>query len=135
MIEYDPNGNFLKEGTYNFVITNAVERTSKNNDPMIAIEIEIKNNDQTYMLRDFVVVVPKMLWRLKQLCKSIGIDFMKGKISDSELLGKKGDVEVVLQETEDYGPQNRISRYIEKITLDDSDDKDDSENTDDDLPF
>lgn len=132
MIEYDPNGNFLKDGHYQFVVSHAVESTTKGGDPMIKIEIEIKQNEKTHVLRDYVVIVPKMLWRLKQLCQCVGIDYNKGQISDAELIGKKGEVEVILQDDPDYGTQNRIARYVENIKLDD-----DSENIieDDDLPF
>jgi hypothetical protein len=132
-IEYDPNAGLLTQGQYDFYIRAASEKRTKNDHPMLMVAMEIYDNkNNKYEVRDYFMFVPQWMYKVRKFCESIGVNFESGKIDPEELSGKKGRAEIVQKYDEQFGAQNKVSKYLkmstEQNTVDESFE-------DDDLPF
>lgn len=67
-----PSREVLEEGTYELVIKKAEEKMSSTGKPMVVILFE-EPNTKTGIFENYVLT-PDALWKMKELCKAIGLD-------------------------------------------------------------
>jgi hypothetical protein len=112
-IEYDPMGNLLPQGDYEFYVVHASEGQTRNGKPMLKMAYEVYDSKGgKHEIRDFIVVVPSYIFKLKQLCDSVGVNFEKGSIDADQFVGLKGKLSLKQDYDEDYGAQNRVAKYL-----------------------
>tara|TARA_R100000655_G_scaffold71369_3_gene109763 strand:+ start:1571 stop:2002 length:432 start_codon:yes stop_codon:yes gene_type:complete len=116
---FDPNKveekNFicLPKGEYEIRIENVVQKKSKaGNDMLELLLTAFTNEGQKVTIYDYIVN-PNGLWKLKTICKSVGLAF-DGTLEEHLLVGKTLRAFVDLRPaTEKYPEKNQITSYIE----------------------
>lgn len=108
-------GNLLAEGEYDFQIIEVIARSSHAGNPMLEISINLtsETGDQVFV-KDFLVSMPKMVWKIKRFCECIGLkeEYKKGKIEPDALKGLKGRAQVCIEKKDNFPPRNKIKDYI-----------------------
>ncbi len=120
------------EGVTNFKVTNATDTISKKGNAMIKLELTLMGNSAgDGVIYDYLLMMPNTAWKIKQFLLSVGLGHLnrpEGFRTDV-LIGKMGSCEIAHEESEQYGLQSRVGKYLPKEVS-----KDDKE-SDDDLPF
>jgi hypothetical protein len=101
--------NVLDPGTYDFEVTESEEQTSKKGNQMIAINMKVFREDGSYVfVRDWLVDAENYMSQHKNrsFCDSCGIDELSEYIA-----GSCGLVVLQVEETDEYGKQNRVIGY------------------------
>lgn len=101
-------------GEYQAVIVKVEETISKSSgEPMQVISYEIYGNDgRTQTLKDYIT--HKTLFKLKKLAQALGrrAEFEASRFNAEDHVGASVVVELSVEETEDYGDQNRIKKVL-----------------------
>ena len=101
--------NVLEPGTYDFEVTKAVEETSKSGNPMLVVDMKCFRPDGTCaFVRDWLVNADNYMCQHKcrSFCETTGCDEL-----NQYVVGQSGLVAVQVEETEEYGKQNRVLGY------------------------
>jgi len=114
-MRYDPKAivrtGDIVPGTYSWVCVNAEERTSKTSGlPMLNMEfmLNIPGRDEPLKVFDNLPSHPKMLWKMEQFCKAVGIDFEGGLLQVENCIGREGVAEF------DFGnPNNKGKTFLQ----------------------
>lgn len=93
------------------------EMTTKNGDPMCRVRFEVYVGDQTRTLSDYFIG-GKMIWRYKRLAQAIGQEdaFKAETFSAENHIGENLRIELAVEESDEYGEQNRITKFMPKAT-------------------
>lgn len=110
---------FVEPGTYGIEIIKAVEKTSQNGNPMIALTCEIKLAGGAVgpTVWDNLVFTPKAAWKIDQVLASIGRAIVPGEdcnVEADDLVGMEG-VAIIGEEPGAQNPSqkfNCIERWI-----------------------
>jgi hypothetical protein len=107
------NSNLLPAGRYQFTVVEINDFLSKKGNFCVKVKLDI----ETYHLTDIICIAEKIDWRWRQFLYAIGIrrPDKHFKISQEEIVGKTGMVDVVQKDRElDDGTsilENRIRMY------------------------
>lgn len=106
----------LPNGKYDFMVRDAVSKTSKSGNEMIELEVQVYGNDgRAHPMRDWLVSSDQPLCQMKvrHFCRAVDLmaSYEAGTLSSQECVGVSG--RCVVKVTDDgYGPQNKISDYV-----------------------
>jgi|2_EtaG_2_1085320.scaffolds.fasta_scaffold71508_3 hypothetical protein len=118
----------LKPGKAQFEIIEADEGVTKKGDPKISLKIHLwdSNNDTCLTFEN---LTSAMNWKIKHLMESIGRGdkFQNGTDDFFTWIGKKGECEIYVEKSEQYGDRVKIKDYIKSEKED--------KFIDDDVPF
>jgi hypothetical protein len=126
----------LESGTYNFEVAKATFKTSKSNNPMIELVLNVwDNHGKQYTVYDYLISTKGMNWKILNFCESVGLmkDYDQGKFNENLCVGRSGKADIVYQigkarpEGGFYKDKNAVANYIkmegDKKSIDkDSDD-------------
>lgn len=104
--------NILEPGWHNVRITEAKESQSKQGNPQIELDLESLTGDGN--IKDWIVVVPQTLGKVRQLLDSAGVQIKSGDWADfsPEMLAGS-EVSVLVRTEEKYGePGKTINRVV-----------------------
>lgn len=139
-MRYNPKDAFicLPAGDYEATIHDAEERVSSNNNEMIVFSFMVYRDNTKAIVRDYIT--ESMIWKLKKIAKAIGqLEVFEGGVFRPEdYKGRNLTVTLGVEESEDYGDQNRIRGYqtLQRQTSVASKERAvGTEITDDDIPF
>lgn len=96
-----------------FEVTEAVEAQSKAGNDMIALKLRVwRPNGTTTTLRDWLL--PNYPAKLLAFAKSVGMEdaYNAGAFAAEDLQGKAGKVKVMVENSDQYGAQNRAGFYV-----------------------
>lgn len=102
----------LAPGTYDFEILEAKEAVSKKGNDMIALKLRVFSNDQgERTVRDWLM--PSMGFKLKHFSDTTGLSasYDAGTLSAEDCQGRTGKVILAIEDSEQYGPQNKVKDY------------------------
>jgi hypothetical protein len=103
----------LTEGWYDAVITACVEEQSKTSgNDMFKCTYKVYGDKGESTIFDYIVF-PAALWRLKKLCKAVGMDreFEAGDVDPSAIAGRSVRVLLKIEEDPEYGDKNRVNGW------------------------
>jgi hypothetical protein len=100
----------VKAGSYTFTVIGAVEGQSKHNNDMISLElqVDVPGRDNPVKVYDYLVSVPKALFKIKQFCDSVELNFEVGNLEADGLIGLTGTARFRMGLPKDNG-----KRYLE----------------------
>lgn len=113
----------MREGEYDFEISNAVNKVSKNNNEMIFLTLKVwDENGKEKTINDNLMSLNAA--RLKQFCKVVGLEdkYDTGEVSAHDCLYKNGVVKIGVEKggVDQYGEtqpdKNKVLRYLLKKT-------------------
>ena len=114
VFKYDPAQakSTIPEGEYDAEIVSVETKTSKAGETMLCPVFKVYGPREAYITE---YITPKTLFKLKKLCKVLGLDF-GGELDTDTLNGKSVRVKVGIQvdKTGQYEDRNTISGFIEK---------------------
>ena len=116
--QYDPQNDAfdpIAEGDYNFAVTDARATTSKNDNQMIKLTLEVTvGRDEPIRVFDRLVAVDTALWKIHNFCEATGLDYHSGELLPEHCLGRQGRAHFVLGEPNRKGRQYlEVGRYLE----------------------
>src|SRR5689334_3990764 len=80
----------LKNGRYEAEITEAVERLSKRNSPMIELTVTVFGPDaDTRIIKDYLTDAPFVAAKFRHLCEAVGVlqQYEAGEVEASDFVG------------------------------------------------
>jgi hypothetical protein len=121
----------VPEGDYRVSVASVKQETAKSGNEMLVWEFEFEGGKaKGKSIRDYTVLQPNALWKLKQLLEALGIDVPSKRIDFIPLMkklkGKELGITVVDEEYENK-ISSKVSDYIDLETLSDFDAGDDDE--------
>lgn len=106
-----------KKGEYAAVLKDAEEQESKTSGvPMYKLTVTVYDGDREMLLNDYLVSGEKNTWKIHQFAKAIGQQdqFDSGDFRPDNFIGDGFRVALDIETTDQYGDQNRITKYIQK---------------------
>lgn len=132
-MRYNPDDVTFPEGLYDAELS-AVEKTSKGGNQMIVVTAKVYSGEKSQLVNDyFVEGLQSSLTRLAKLSKVIGHKFESGDVKPEDIQGKNVKVFLKVHDDENYGKQNKISRYEPLSAVGDAKQTDGT--VDDGIPF
>ena len=99
----------IPEGDYGFVVVHAEEKTSTNGNEMIALTLAVNvGRERELMVYANLVNTIASLWKVKQFCAAVGMDFGVGQIVAYDTIGYSGIAHLSLGK-----PNNQGRRYMQ----------------------
>lgn len=109
----------VEPGEYQLVVTKAEERDSKEHHPMIEVFFNIIDNPDAKMIAHYFMLPEKgnknnnsRLRSLKSFCEACGIDISQPFDPAEDFKGKEVWARLKQEDAEEYGVQNRVSRFV-----------------------
>lgn len=96
-----------------FEVLEAEDTTSKAGNDMIALKLRVwRPNGSTTMMRDWLL--PNFPAKLLAFAKATGMEdaYHAGAFSADDLIGKAGKLKVTVENSDQYGAQNRPGFYV-----------------------
>lgn len=116
-IRFNPNdaNTTLPPGKYPAVIEGLEPKTSKNGSPYLKAQIRVYG-DREVVVFDTLMLDGPGLFRLKNLASACGMkaEFDSGTLDEGKLIQQNVTVELLIEESDDYGDRNKIRRYEAK---------------------
>lgn len=131
----------LSDGEYAFIVEKAEARTSSKGNSMLVLTLLVKDGfGASASVTDYLVNTPAAQFKIKLFCDSIGLSYAKGAIREHELIGKKGDFKVGIEDYVDKNcnmkKKNVVVEYIPFMPVDQTTRKSNDEIfKDDNIPF
>lgn len=108
--------NLLQEGIYKGHVKTAIEKTSRSERQMFALEVEIYDSEgRAKNVKDYIVLSEDMQWKLYDFCDSAGImdRYNAGEVSAEDCLDRTVFCRVTRKEAEgDFPAKNEIKGYL-----------------------
>lgn len=117
----------LKEGVYDAVITASQDITSKSGNPMMDLTVQVfDENGRGHDVRDFLVFMRTMMWKVVHFADSAGIlkEYEEGKLCSELVVGKRVQVSIKIEEGKEI-PSDKLdgkpagSKYPDKNKVED----------------
>jgi hypothetical protein len=108
----------LPEGEYQFQVSNAKETVSKKGSDMIALTLSVTAADGSKrVVRDWLL--DNQHEKLMGFCEATGISdlYASGKLGATDCLGLKGYAKLKVENSKQFGPQNKVAFYVPKPFL------------------
>lgn len=113
--EVSEAGNWPR-GTYDFEVSEAVEKTSKTGNEMVELVVKVYDNEGKYRkIYDYLVSTDGAAYKVRHFAGATGLmkDYEAGLLNARDMIGKTGRCEVVIKKAQDgYPAKNSISDYI-----------------------
>ena len=116
-MRYNPNDvveyELVDKGDYEFVVVDAEDCTSRNNNEMISLQLQCDvGREEPITVFDQLVNTPKSLWMLRSFCRSVlpAIDFEAGQLEAANCIGALGTAHLVL------GKKNKQDRQYMEVS-------------------
>lgn len=103
----------LPVGVYDFEITKALDKTDKNGNPMIDLQLVVyADNGGMRYVRDWLTVYAD--FKVRHFAYAVGLvtEYEAGNIEAIDCEGRSGKAKIVIKKDEQYGEQNRVADYI-----------------------
>jgi len=102
----------LPKGEYEVEINEVVQKVSKAGNDMLELTLTAYSEDGNKVRLFDYIVNDSGLWKLKALCKAVGIEF-DGTLEEQLLVGKRMKAKIDLRKaTEKYPEKNQVSEYL-----------------------
>lgn len=105
----------LAEGNYDCEVFDAIEKVSKNGNPMIELQLRVFADDgSTRLLRDWLLASPSLAKRkLSRFCRSVGLDaeYESGHVTAEDCIGRSGRCVIKREHSDTYGLQPKVDTY------------------------
>lgn len=105
----------LQPGEYDAVVKTAVEKTSQKGNPMIAVALTVFGPEgKEVEVKDWLLSTEGGQRKLQAFCKSGDIwdTYQAGELCADSLADLNVCVALKIEDSDDYGPQNRVARYV-----------------------
>lgn len=105
----------LPKGEYDAVVATATEKTSKAGNPMIEVELTVYGQGGAEIkVRDWLIGNESGQRKIQRFCKSADLweTYQAGELCADSCIGLNVSVKLGVQDSEEYGPQNRVSDYV-----------------------
>jgi hypothetical protein len=99
-MQYNSSSLALEEGVFPFIVLKAVEDVSKAGNEMIRVQIEADSGNAQWKETVFLVNTTAALWKVKEFCDCVGLDFGQDEIEADELIGLTGRASFKMEEYE-----------------------------------
>lgn len=108
-----PGSDLLPDGEYNATIMSGEDKKSTKGNDMMELVLAVYDaagNDNP--ITDYIVSSPKLQWKIRHLCESTGVVYERDDLPVEDFVGKNVRVKIVTQQSDKYGPQNRVADYM-----------------------
>ncbi len=111
----------LEPGIYNFTVNKAEYKRSHKGTPMIELNLTIwDEHGKEYHVFDYLIATPKMEWKTRHFCDSIGLtkEYDDKKFNEHLCVNRSGKAEVIFQKGKAkdgggfYKDKNAIEDYV-----------------------
>lgn len=105
--------NCMSVGDYDFEVTSAEDKYSKNGNPMIVLGLNVFGNDgRPHQMKAYLM--EKMAFQLRHFCYAVGLGAMyeTGTLTAPECVGRTGRVSLRVEETPGYLPKNAVRDFV-----------------------
>lgn len=105
----------IEPGVYRFQVNKASLRTSKNGNPMMAVEISVWDDSRTYNIFDYLVNIPSMTWKIRHFADSLnlGKEYDNDTLEPEMCVGLYGMADINIQPAKDgYAAKNIVVDYV-----------------------
>jgi hypothetical protein len=104
----------LPKGDYPFVVKACQQKISKSGNPMIEVQLSIKDdNGREHLIFDYLM--ESVAFKLRHFFVAVGMedDYMSGTINPAKAIGRSGIAKLFIQEDKNkiYGPKNAVQDY------------------------
>lgn len=115
----------VPEGEYRFEVAKATSKMSNGGNPMIELVLKVwDKNGSEQQVYDYLVSTPKMMFKVKHFCDSVGLtqEYLKGHFQDWQCTGKSGRAYIVVTKGKPndeggmYPDKNSVRDYIKSTT-------------------
>ena len=115
-MRFDPKDaeQVIPAGHYEAFVQSCEEKTSKNGNEMFEVRWKVYADEGRELIISDYIVSPKMIWKLKKLCRLWGLmeNFEAGSVSPEDILGNSAMVEVKVDPPKGgYDEKNSIKGY------------------------
>jgi len=106
-------GSCMPAGEYDFEVLEASDAISKKGSAMIKIHIGLYDGPEIAW-RVFDYLLPQMEAKLRHFCDSTGLlsKYESGTLTAADCKGRAGKVQIVVEQSEQYGAQNKVKDYV-----------------------
>jgi hypothetical protein len=102
----------LPKGEYEVEINEVVQKVSKAGNDMLELTLTAYAEDGSKVRLFDYIVNDSGLWKLKALCKAVGIEF-DGTLEEQLLVGKRMKAKIDLRKSTDkYPEKNQVAEYL-----------------------
>lgn len=105
----------LPEGEYDFTITGAEEKTSKAGNDMIALSLNVFDEEgRTHKVRDWLLAGDKGARKLRGFCEAVNLlaEYDGGEVTAEMMPEQSGRVKIKINPAGDYPASNGVVYYI-----------------------
>lgn len=105
----------LPKGEYDAVVKNAVEKTSKTNNPMIEVVLTVYGQGGTEIeVKDWLVGTDGGQRKIQRFCRSADLwqTYEAGELCADSCIGLNVCVKLKVEESDEYGPRNKVADYM-----------------------
>lgn len=106
--------NLLQPGVYDFEVTDAADKVSRNGNDMIELSLRVFLDDgRTVFMRDWILEA--FAHKLRHFCEGTGLmrAYQNGTLSADDCVGKAGKVQIEIRERKDSEEkQNGVKDYV-----------------------
>jgi hypothetical protein len=130
----------MKAGLYPFQVSTAKDKTSKNGNEMIELNLEVFDNEgRAFHIFDYLLeAIPQKLFGF---CSTVGLEpqYHSGILSSNDCIGRTGYVEIDIQKGApnptggNYPDKNSVKKYLTKPSANNL--KNNTQDFDDDILF
>ena len=85
-------------GQYKFMVTDVTLTTWRTGSPGMKVIIECHHDGQSFNVYENFTLVPKALFKVKEFCECLGVDFTDDDLDTFDFLHKLGDAELIKKE-------------------------------------
>lgn len=108
--------NLLPAGKYPFEISGAIDAVSKTSGlPMIKLTVRaFDDENKIHLMTDYLSSSEKAAFKVKNVCKACGLleQYEAGDVLPDMFIGKTGYLNIIVEEDDTYGTQNKIKDYV-----------------------
>lgn len=100
------------EGEYDFVVKRATKKMSKSGNEMLEVILTCSNEENKTDVFDWLLEAMKH--KLKHFCETTGFikEYENGEIDEDFIVGAKGKVNLIVEDSEAYGTRNKVKDYV-----------------------
>lgn len=105
----------LAAGVYSFEVINAENKTSKSDNEMIVLTLQIFDHDGNHAQRLNDYLLEKLAFKLKHAAEACGLldEYQRGDLQAEWFIGKTGQVKIGVEPAKgDYQARNSVKDYV-----------------------
>lgn len=110
--------NLISPGDYPFEVTKATDKTSKNGNDMVELQINVTDNeDRTRGVFDYLVSIESMAYKIRHFAEAVGMlgNYEQGEMKADDMVGCAGKCRIAIQPAKDgYAAKNVVKDYLKR---------------------